>query len=491
MMLKNLTPRLAERGKIKIGVKGASRKSSGGAEFQLPQKLDHFVVTTLERGPDGNFVRDDAIHALIGPKPTRIPIRLLFNDIEMNFMSRYACFVGRQMWCAGDGESAQRIGNDGRSRETVQCPCPRIDQGYEGKDKCKVNGALSIIIDGVPGVGNVWTFRTTSWNSVQNLTSAMYQIKALSGGVLAGLPIDLVLSPKEVTAPDGKMMKAWIVSMQFSGTVEELRGTGYKLLEAEATHGLRVKQVEDDVRRRLALPAPVDVPLPGDDVDDVVDEFYPDNAVSETPAPRRPTREQFKKLPAQAEQSPAAQLEDIQTFAVYDEFGDVIAEFATPEEAAGKLRAVLEGCANPREREAIIEANPDYDPGAPPAVAQPTAADQSNGRIDDPSTSGGRGGEQPEGWDAGARTKTQTHRIPLTSRGGKVRHFDTVLSWCAAFEQASRCDDPWEVWAANEVTHAALSKSAKRADSIAALKSTADRIHEHMTNSKIAENPGG
>lgn len=50
MMLRNLAPRLAERGKIKIGIKGAKVTSRSGNEFQPPQKLDHFVVTTLERG---------------------------------------------------------------------------------------------------------------------------------------------------------------------------------------------------------------------------------------------------------------------------------------------------------------------------------------------------------------------------------------------------------------------------------------------------------
>ena len=349
MMLKNLTPRMAERGKIKIGAKGQARQSSGGKEFQPPQKLDHFVITTLERGPDGNFVKDASVHKLLrDEQPRRIPVRLLFNDIEMNFMSRYACFVGRTMWCAGDGEMASRASKSG-GREQVQCPCPRIDQGYRGEDKCKVNGALSVIIDGVPGVGNVWTFRTTSWNSVQNLTSAMAQIKALSGGVLAGLPLDLVLSPKEVATPDGKLMKAWIVSLQYAGTIEDLRNVGYRLLEAETSHGFRMRQVEDDVRRRLALPAPSDVPLPGDDVDDVVDEFYPDAGTSPVAAlpPPRPSPSDFK---------PSGDV-----LAVYDVFGAEVYRGTVRVDAESALRDAAKNL-TADERDALRDMNPDlYD----------------------------------------------------------------------------------------------------------------------------------
>ena len=46
--IKNLTPGLVERGKIKIGMKGAARQSRSGNTFQAPQKLDHFIVTATE-----------------------------------------------------------------------------------------------------------------------------------------------------------------------------------------------------------------------------------------------------------------------------------------------------------------------------------------------------------------------------------------------------------------------------------------------------------
>src|ERR1700688_2255375 len=109
MSIKGLVPRLPERGRIAIGMKGEMITSQRGNQFQPPQKLDHFRVTTLERGKDGNFLLDAASHAKYGERPTEIPVRLLYDDPVLNYPTRYACFIGRTLWCTGDGESAFRL----------------------------------------------------------------------------------------------------------------------------------------------------------------------------------------------------------------------------------------------------------------------------------------------------------------------------------------------------------------------------------------------
>ena len=45
-MIKGLTPRFAEVGKIKIGGKGKQTTSANGKKFNPPVRFDHFVVTT-------------------------------------------------------------------------------------------------------------------------------------------------------------------------------------------------------------------------------------------------------------------------------------------------------------------------------------------------------------------------------------------------------------------------------------------------------------
>jgi hypothetical protein len=304
MMIKNLAPRLPERGKVKIGAKGKMVTSRQGNEFQPPVKLDHFRITTLERGPDGNFLRDEEFHRRFGEKPTEIPVRLLYDEPGLNFPTRYACFIGRTLWCSGDGEFATRLSpNAPRSRKEleelrpapheVKCPCFRQDPAYQGRDKCKINGNLSVIIEGASGLGGVWNFRTTSYNSVIGLLSSMTFIRQVTGGPLANIPLKLRLQPKQATAPtDGSQVLIYVVGIEYTGDVAQLQQIGHQIALDRATTHLSIKEIETEARRMLALTAPTDAPLPGDDIDDVVEEFYPEQVATDQPPPR-PQREDF------------------------------------------------------------------------------------------------------------------------------------------------------------------------------------------------------
>lgn len=295
LSIRGLMPRLPERGKIKIGMKGATLTSQHGNKFQPPMKLDHFMVTTLERGRDGNFLRDEEFHRRFGDKPIEIPIRLLYDEIDLNFMTRYACFLGRTLWCSGDGASAIRISeappktrNDleqlrPQPRE-VHCTCERQEPAYVGRDKCKMNGNLSCIIDGSSGLGGVWNFRTTSFNTITGLLSSMTLIRSVTGGILANIPLRLRLRAKQATSPtDGSQVLIYVVGIEFAGDIEELQQIGHQIALNRATTHISIAQIEDEARRRLSY-MPQDTALPGDDNNEVVEEFYPEQAAAETTA---------------------------------------------------------------------------------------------------------------------------------------------------------------------------------------------------------------
>src|SRR4029077_5910364 len=246
-MIKGLVPSLPERGKIKIGVKGVMRKSSRGRDFQPPQKLDHFVVTTLERGQDGNFLPDTTLMDRLGDKPTEIPVRLLYDDPMLNFPTRYACFVGRTLWCAGDGEVATRMTVKPEELEAervrmqpreVTCPCFRQEPTYQGRDKCKMNGALSVLIDGAGGLGGVWKFRTTSYNTIVGLMSSLSFLANITGGVLANIPLRLKIQAKQATSPtDGGQLTIYVGGLTFEGEPEELQERAHEIaLRRAKTH---------------------------------------------------------------------------------------------------------------------------------------------------------------------------------------------------------------------------------------------------------------
>jgi hypothetical protein len=284
LIIKGLTPGLTERGKIKIGEKGKTVTSRGGKEFQPPQKLDHFRVVSLMRGPDGNFLRDEEVHRLYGDRPRVLPVRLLYDDIELNFQCRYTCFQGRTMWCYGDGETALRL-NAKNERDTVACPCGRQDPAYQGQDRCKINSCLSVIIDGVERVGGVWKLRTTSYNTTVGILSSLALIKRLTGGVLAGLPLQLTLNPKTVISPvNGQAMQVWVVGIEYRGSIESLQQIAYDVAQRQALHQARIEQIEAEAKRLLSAP-----PVEPEEIDDVVEEFFPEQveaAVKAEPEPK-------------------------------------------------------------------------------------------------------------------------------------------------------------------------------------------------------------
>jgi hypothetical protein len=283
----NLSPGLVERGKIKIGEKGAVKTSASGNEFRAPVKLDHFIVTSMERGQDGNFLQDKEIMQSLGGKPKEIPIQLVYDDINLNFPSRYACYIGKTLWCSGDGQKARRANTNEsgvleRGHHLVQCPCPRQDPGYTGKDKCKINGTLSVVIMGANVVGGVWKLRTTSFNSVVGILSSLAMIKRITGGRLAGIPLTLKLSPKAVTDPvKGSQQTIYVVSVEYRGSIQELRNAGYQALREDKEHGIKIELLEDQARTMLAERRDEYE----DDADDVVAEFFPEQAAAAAGVP--------------------------------------------------------------------------------------------------------------------------------------------------------------------------------------------------------------
>gem|GEM_PF-2589246 len=278
-MIKNLNPALAERGKIKIGFKGELRKSGKGNDYQLPKKLDHFRIVTMEKGADNNYLVDREIHKLYGPTPKEIAVRLLYDDIEPNMQTRYACYKGRQQWCSGNGETAIRVQDGGGGKTSVTCPCERQNPDYKGNDKCKMNGALSVIIDGVEVVGGVWKFRTTSYNSIMGILAGMALVKKIAGGPLAGILLKLRIAPKTVVSPaDNKVQTVHVVSIEYVGSHESLQELGYQKALQQEKHSQRMDNIEQEVKRITATATDI--------VDeDVVDEFYPEQAMSDFEIP--------------------------------------------------------------------------------------------------------------------------------------------------------------------------------------------------------------
>lgn len=263
-MIKNLNPVLMECGKIKIGGKGEIKKSQYGNDFRAPVKFDHFVITTMNKNENGDFETDTEIMGILGESPVKIPVRLPHDSTELNFPTCYAYYDSAKCQCRGDGEMA--VTAEGK---TVEC-CPETCKFFEQK-KCKPNGVLSVILDDAPRVGGVYKFRTTSWNSINNLIASMEFIRRLTNGMLAGLPLMLTLTPKHTTIPGTKMPTTiYMVNLEYRGSLAAMAEARREALETREKMQYSIEDFE-----KLAI-AELEAPESAEEAKDIQEEFYPE-----------------------------------------------------------------------------------------------------------------------------------------------------------------------------------------------------------------------
>ena len=277
MPVKGLMPGLMEVGKIKIGIKGDMVKSKDGNEFRLPQKIDHFRIVKNERDENDDYILDDQIIEIIKDNPAAvydkemniigIPIRLLYNELDLVFPTQYVSYVNGKLSCSGNGIKGTT--RDGRE---VACPCKRLDGAYTGKDKCKISGTLSCIIEG-SNVGGCYKFRTTSINSARYILSSLMLIKAATGGLLSFIPLRLVINPKKTIIPaTGAPTTIYVVTVEFQGGIDQLQKKALEMGQERVSLIENMRDIELEARKIVS--SDVDA---GREEKEFAEEFFPEN----------------------------------------------------------------------------------------------------------------------------------------------------------------------------------------------------------------------
>jgi len=271
--IKGLTLRLAECGKIKIGIKGKTTTSQKGNSFRAPQKLDHFIVTTMDKTEGDDFKQDEELMKKLGTWDnfggyhcTQIPVRLPYDDPSLNFSTSYAYYDSAACQCRGDGQTAIRA--DGLVVDCFPETCICVKE-----QKCKPNGVLSLILDDAPRVGGVYKFRTTGYNSINNLFSSMEFIRGLTNGLLAGLPLMLTLTPKHTVIPGTRTATTiYMVNLEYRGSLQEMVTAIQQTMNTRTKMQYSVRDFE-----RLAEEA-LSIPEAPEECKEIIAEFYPESA---------------------------------------------------------------------------------------------------------------------------------------------------------------------------------------------------------------------
>ena len=170
---------------------------------RVPVRLNHFKITAQYKDSEGQWVEHPAHKAACAAanvesdKLTEIPVRLMFNSVDLNLRARYEAFdkTGRIV-CAGNGCTARR--STGKSIEEVQCiGADHCDFGIQ--NRCNLFARLNVQID-VPGADqdefSSFILRTESVNAVRTLYAKMKRMHAYFGGRLIGIPFVLKLRQK-------------------------------------------------------------------------------------------------------------------------------------------------------------------------------------------------------------------------------------------------------------------------------------------------------
>ena len=167
---------------------------------RLPEKDDQFTITSQIQNKEG-WVKHPLDEQLRVKAPSQklrtIPVRMIFNDPELNLRAEYSLFdrqTGRPV-CMGNGETCQRLTNQGV--EQHPCPSPDLCALAQG-GLCKPYGRLYVNLDESDEFGS-FVFRTTGFNSIRTLAARLRYYHAASNGLLSCLPLQLTLRGKSTT----------------------------------------------------------------------------------------------------------------------------------------------------------------------------------------------------------------------------------------------------------------------------------------------------
>ena len=167
---------------------------------RLPEKDDQFTITSQIQSKEGwvKHPLDEQLRANTPNQKLRsIPVRMIFNDPDLNLRAEYSLFdrqTGRPV-CVGNGETCQRLTSQGVEQHS--CPSPDLCPLAQGGN-CKPYGRLHVNLDDSDEFGT-FIFRTTGFNSIRTLAARLSYYHAASNGLLSCLPLQLILRGKSTT----------------------------------------------------------------------------------------------------------------------------------------------------------------------------------------------------------------------------------------------------------------------------------------------------
>lgn len=284
---------------------------------RLPEKDDEFTITTQVQTRDGWLLhplndslrqapREGPAGADRSAKLRSIPVRLLFDDPDLNLRASYTLFdrkFGRPL-CVGNGETCRRSTITGI--QTLPCLTP---VGCEFADRqCRPLGRLNVRVDSgeepVDELGS-FVFRTAGFNSIRTLATRLRYFAAVSGGCLSTLPLELRLRGKSTTQSHRAPIYYVDLTLRSGMSLAEGIRQARSDWEARRSGGVDQAALDQAAREGTALGA---FEESAEEAGAIIEEFYPgeegDDDTKQVSQPRRGKRSLAAKLAGRLDTSP-------------------------------------------------------------------------------------------------------------------------------------------------------------------------------------------
>ena len=250
---------------------------------RLPEKDDQFTITSQVQSRDGWLLHplNEELRNGQDGKLRNIPIRLLFNEPDLNFRADYSLFdrtTGRPV-CVGNGETCKRLTKDGI--QSLLCPSPdgcSLAQGHA----CKPYGRLNVVIGDDDPLGS-FVFRTTGFNSIRTLAARLQYFSAISGNRLACLPLELRLRGKSTRQSHGTPIFYVDITVRSGLSLEDALLEAQQLEETRQAAGFDQSALDHAARQGFNNGAFEDSE---EDTGAIVEEFFP--SIEDQPSPLEP-----------------------------------------------------------------------------------------------------------------------------------------------------------------------------------------------------------
>ncbi|HHP5404291.1 TPA: hypothetical protein ACSCX2_001005 [Aeromonas veronii] len=252
----------------------------------VPEKDDSFTLTTQIQQKGGWLLHP--LHQRYasqknnqGQEQTKIraiPVRVLFNDSDLNLRAEYSAFdrqTGRPL-CVGNGEVARRVGAQGM--EEVSCLGPERCT-FAGQQGCKLYGRLNLFVEGQGDELGSFIFRTTGYNSVRTLAARLKYLEAVSGGHTRYLPLTLRLRAKSTTQSYRTPVYYVDLTLREETNLTEAVRLAQEAAQRDQEAGLAIDQMEQAARELLRNGQFEDI---DEEVPMLLEEFYPQVCTDET-----------------------------------------------------------------------------------------------------------------------------------------------------------------------------------------------------------------